>query len=83
MCTAKPISSTVGIPTFIFSVGIKMFWIPIMFVCLISGDCSFLQGKPAYTEAGCEEQLIPLATVLEADVRVDAFKGTCVVVRAI
>ena len=70
-----------GIPTFIFSVEMKMFLIPVMFVCLISGDCSFLQGKPAYTEAGCEEQLVSLATVLEADVRVEAFKGTCVVVR--
>jgi hypothetical protein len=60
-----------------------MFWIPIMFVCLISGDCSFLQGKPAYTEAGCAEQLVSLAAVLEADVRVDVFKGTCVVVQAV
>jgi hypothetical protein len=54
-----------------------------MFVCLISGDCSFLQGNPAYTEAGCEEQLVSLATVLEADVRVEAFKGTCVVVQSV
>jgi hypothetical protein len=54
-----------------------------MFVCLISGDCSFLQGKPAYTEAGCAKQLVSLAAVLEADVRVDVFKGTCVVVQAV
>jgi len=73
----------VDIPTFIFSVEMKMFWIPVMFVCLISGDCSFLQGKPAYTEAGCEEQLQTLATVLQADVRVDVFKGSCVAVQAI
>jgi hypothetical protein len=60
-----------------------MFWIPVMFVCLISGDCSFMQGKPTYTEAGCIEQLAPLATILQEDVRVEAFDGTCVVVQAI
>ena len=60
-----------------------MFWIPVMYICLISGDCSFMQGKPAYTEAGCIEQLAPLATILQEDVRVEAFDGTCVVVQAI
>ena len=60
-----------------------MFWIPIMFVCLISGDCSFLQGKPVYTEASCEEQLIPLARTLQADVRVAVFDGVCVVIQAV
>jgi hypothetical protein len=54
-----------------------------MYICLISGDCSFMQGKPAYTEAGCIEQLAPLATILQEDVRVEAFDGTCVVVQAI
>jgi hypothetical protein len=73
----------VVIPTFIFSVEMKMFWIPVMFVCLISGDCSFMQGKPAYTEAGCMEQLTPLAALLKEDVRVADFNGTCVVVQAI
>jgi hypothetical protein len=83
LCTAKHISSTVGMPTFIFSVEMEMFWIPVMFVCLISGDCSFLQGKPAYTEAGCMEQLTPLVALLKEDVRVADFNGTCVVVQAI
>ena len=83
MCTAKPISSTVDIPTFIFSVEMEMFWIPVMFVCLISGDCSFFQGKPTYTEAGCMEQLTPLVALLKEDVRVADFNGTCVVVQAI
>lgn len=60
-----------------------MFWIPVMFVCLISGDCSFLQGNPAYTEAGCIEQLAPLEVLLQEDVRVLAFDGTCVAVQAV
>lgn len=81
--TSSDFSSTVVIPILIFSVGMKMFWIPVMYVCLISGSCSFLQGKPAYTEAGCKEQLAPLAAVLEADARVVAFDGTCVVVQGI
>ena len=83
MCTAKPISSTVDIPTFIFSVEMEMFWIPVMFVCLISGECSFFQGKPTYTEAGCMEQLTPLVALLKEDVRVADFNGTCVAVQAI
>jgi hypothetical protein len=64
-------------------VEIKMFWIPVMFICLLSGDCSFLQGNPTYTEAGCIEQLTPLVAILQEDVRVAAFDGTCVVVQAI
>jgi hypothetical protein len=60
-----------------------MFWIPVMYVCLISGDCSFLQGNPVYTEAGCVEQLVPLVNVLQQDPRVAAFDGTCVVVQAV
>jgi hypothetical protein len=60
-----------------------MFWIPVMYVCLISGDCSFLQGNPAYTESGCVEQLAPLAVILQEDIRVAAYDGTCVVVQAI
>ena len=71
------------ISVFMVSAEIKMFWIPVMFVCLISGDCSFLQGKPVYTEAKCIEQLIPLAMSLQADVRVELFDGTCVAVQAV
>jgi hypothetical protein len=59
-----------------------MFWIPVMFVCLLSGDCSFMQGKPVYSEAGCMEQLTPLAAILQEDPRVVAFDGTCVAVQA-
>jgi hypothetical protein len=65
------------------SAEIKMFWIPVMYICLISGDCSFLQGSPAYTKAGCKEQLTPLVAILQEDIRVVAYDGTCVVVQAI
>jgi hypothetical protein len=64
-------------------VEMKMFWIPVMFVCLISGDCSFLQGNPAYTEAGCVEQLTPLMSALQEDPRVVAFDGVCVVIQGV
>lgn len=57
-----------------------MIWIPILYVCLSNIGCAFLQGKPTYTEAGCEEQLAQASFHLQQDPRVSAFDLTCVLV---
>lgn len=60
-----------------------MMWIPIIFVCLSSGGCGFVQGEPTYTEAGCMEQLAPIARKLDSDKEVLAFDTTCIVANPI
>lgn len=55
-----------------------MIWIPIVFFCLSSGDCGFMQGKSTYTESGCLEQLTPIIRQLNEDERITAFDVNCV-----
>lgn len=59
-----------------------MIWIPVLYICLVTSQCAFLQGTPTYTQRECEEQLSKAVEALEEDVRVLAFDGTCVVAQA-
>lgn len=55
-----------------------MIWIPVIFLCMSNGTCGFMQGTPTYTERSCNAQLESTLPVLQADVNVTAFDGTCV-----
>jgi hypothetical protein len=57
-----------------------MIWIPVVFFCLINGECMFLQGNGAYTRQGCVEQLVAIGTTLQSDERVSAFDTTCITI---
>jgi len=60
-----------------------MIWIPIVYFCLTSGDCGFMQGKATYTESGCVELLQPVVKEFNQDDTVVAFDVTCVSVNPI
>jgi hypothetical protein len=55
-----------------------MIWIPVLYICLASGSCAFMQGTPTYSENGCKEQLAQVVRALQQEPRVSAFDGTCV-----
>lgn len=57
-----------------------MIWIPVVFVCLLNGECAFLQGNGFYSEQGCAERLVEVIGALQEDSRVSAFDATCVTV---
>lgn len=57
-----------------------MIWIPVVFFCMINGECVFLQGDGSYNEQGCAEQLIEVSKALQQDERVSAFDMTCVTI---
>ena len=52
-------------------------WIPILFVCLVNGDCDFTQGNPGYTERGCQDQLQDVFVRLNQNPVVATFAGAC------
>lgn len=55
-----------------------MIWIPVLYICLSSGSCAFLQGTPTFTEGGCQEQLAQASVRMQQDPMVAAFDGVCV-----
>ena len=55
-----------------------MTWVPIIYLCLSSGACGFIQGNPTYTEGGCQEQLDQASVRMNQDPQVAVFDITCV-----
>lgn len=55
-----------------------MIWIPVIYLCLASGGCGFVQGEPTYTESGCKEQLAQASVRMNQDPAVAIFDGACV-----
>jgi hypothetical protein len=60
-----------------------MVWIPVIYFCLASMQCGFVQGEPTYTEKGCTEQLIIAAQYAQQKGDVVLFDGTCASANAI
>jgi predicted amidohydrolase len=63
--------------------GIIMIWIPIVYLCLATAQCAFVQGNPTYTEKSCMEQLLAVAQYAKERPDVVLFDATCVPVSSV
>ena len=55
-----------------------MFWIPVLFVCLNSGECHFIYDKPEVAEKACIKAVSDGGAKVEKFPNVQGWKGTCI-----
>ena len=53
-------------------------FIAVTFMCLVNGECRFLHDHMQTTEAECEIRNEVVATVLDADDNVTAYRTICI-----
>lgn len=53
-------------------------WVVILYVCLTSQVCGFIDSPPVYKKADCEVMLEKSADALNADPTVSVFDGKCI-----
>jgi hypothetical protein len=58
-----------------------MFWIPVIFLC--AETCLFIQGQAEYSLIKCQQSVEAALMAANADPRVVAVEGTCVIVAAV
>ena len=44
-----------------------MFWVPVLFVCLNSGECQFIYDKPEVSEKACVKAVAEGGSKIEND----------------
>ena len=55
-----------------------MVWLPIIFVCLNSGQCQFIYDDPQVSEKACMKEVSEMGAKATKFPDVDGWKGTCV-----
>ena len=55
-----------------------MFWVPVLFVCLNSGECHFIYDKPEVSEKSCVKAVAEGGSKVEKFPNVQGWKGTCI-----
>ena len=56
----------------------SMIYLPIIFACLVGGECDFVYAKPVPTQEICETMNAEYELRLEAAEEIVAFKSICV-----
>jgi hypothetical protein len=59
------------------------FFIPVVFACLVGGQCGFVYGVAAYTEKECQNQLNIMRNDIGQRPGVEAHQGTCIPLKAV
>lgn len=55
-----------------------MVWLPILFVCLNSGNCQFIYDEPQVSEKACIKEVNNMGAKADKHPEVQGWKGTCV-----
>lgn len=55
-----------------------MFWVPIIFACLSTGECGFLYDTPHVTEKACLKEAAQMGEQVKKNPNIQAWKGTCI-----
>jgi hypothetical protein len=55
-----------------------MLWVPVVFVCLLSGDCHFVYEEPEVSEIACVKVVKEVGSEFAEHPVVDGWKGTCI-----
>lgn len=58
-----------------------MYWLPVVFICLLSDECVFMGGSPTLTREKCSEAVLELRRAIHADPRVAIHSGACLPVK--
>jgi hypothetical protein len=53
-------------------------YLPIIFVCLVGGECDFIHAKPVPTKEICETMNAEYALRLEAAEEIVSYKSICI-----
>ena len=57
-----------------------MLWLPVAFVCLMSGPCNFYQGRLSISIEQCLQQNNVAVKALQQDNDVKAYKTECLLI---
>jgi hypothetical protein len=55
-----------------------MLWIPVVFVCLTSGQCDFIYESAELKESACIVEAKAMGKELDKFPQVDSWKATCI-----
>ena len=53
-------------------------FIAVTFMCLLSGECTFIYDRQLTAVAVCEKRNAAVMAILEADDRVSSYRTTCI-----
>lgn len=60
-----------------------LIWIPVVFSCLVGGQCGFVYDVPTYSESKCLESLQVMKQDISMRPEVYALEGTCLPVSSV